>query len=83
MNNLKNHANYNFNWIFIMNLTMKSTLLDAGVSILLTLIGGGNFYSFLFFFVLLLIPAIAIFITIDNMRNASKVASNSKTKKET
>lgn len=66
-----------------MNLTIKSILLDAVISIILTLVGGGNFYSFLFFFILLMIPAIAIFVTIDNFTNSSKAVSNDKTEEET
>ncbi len=48
-----------------MNLTIKSLILDTVLSLLLTLIGGGNFYSFLFFMVLLFLPAVLIFVSIE------------------
>ena len=63
-----------------MNLIIKTVILDSILSIVFTLYGGGNFYSFLFFFIILLIPVIAIFVTIDNVRNSSKKLS---TKEET
>ncbi|MCU7834859.1 MAG: hypothetical protein KZQ83_06325 [gamma proteobacterium symbiont of Taylorina sp.] len=62
-----------------MNLASKAVILDTGLSILFTLIGGGNFYSFLFFFVLLFIPAISIFVSFDTM---AKKSAN-KTKQDT
>jgi len=48
-----------------MNLTLKSILLDAVISSLITFFGNGSFYSFLFLFVILFLPAISIFISYD------------------
>ena len=58
-----------------MNLTIKSLLLDAVLSLLLTIIGGGNFYSFLFFMVLLFLPAVLVFVSIETV---AKTKSKSK-----
>lgn len=58
-----------------MNLVIKSTLLDAVMSIVFTLAGGGNFYSFLFFFVLLFLPAVLVFISLDIVTKSSKNSS--------
>jgi len=53
-----------------MNIAIKSIILDVGISTILTLAGGGNFYSFLFFLVLLFLPAILIFVSFDIKGNA-------------
>jgi len=55
-----------------MNLAIKSIILDAGVSVLITLAGGASFYSFLFLFVILFLPAILVFVSLDIMGNYHK-----------
>jgi len=60
-----------------MNLTIKSLILDAGLSVLFTFIGGGNFYSFVFFFILLFLPSILIFISIETITTTSLKVDNS------
>ena len=55
-----------------MNLAIKSIALDAGVSALITLAGGASFYSFLFLFVILFLPAILIFVSIDIVSGSLK-----------
>jgi hypothetical protein len=67
-----------------MNIAIKSILLDAGISTLITLVGGASFYSFLFLFVILFLPAISIFVSIDIAGNSSKVspANDNSRKKE-
>lgn len=65
-----------------MNLTIKSILLDAGISTIVTLAGGGSFYSFLFLFVILFLPAILVFVTIDTVMNPVPINSTKETKKD-
>ena len=60
-----------------MNIAIKSIILDVGISALLTFIGGGSFYSFLFLLVILILPAILVFVSFDIAGNSSK---NSPTK---
>ncbi|MCK5647325.1 MAG: hypothetical protein KAI22_00455 [Gammaproteobacteria bacterium] len=55
-----------------MNLAIKSMILDAGISALITLAGGASFYSFLFLFVILFLPSILVFVSLDIMRNSFK-----------
>ena len=55
-----------------MNLSTKTIILDSILSIILTVIGGGNFNSFMFFFVLLLLPVILILVSFDTMFMAKK-----------
>lgn len=55
-----------------MNLAIKSIALDAGVSALVTLAGGASFYSFLFLFIILFLPAILVFVSIDIMGSSLK-----------
>ncbi len=49
-----------------MNLTTKSILLDAGISTLITLLGNGSFYSFLFLFIVMFLPVILIFVSFED-----------------
>jgi len=65
-----------------MNLTMKVLALDTVLSILFTVIGGGNFYSFLFFFVLLLLPAILVFVSFETMGNTNKNTADKESVKQ-
>ena len=55
-----------------MNLAIKSMILDAGISALITLTGGASFYSFLFLLVILFLPAILVFVSLDIMGNSFK-----------
>ena len=48
-----------------MNLATKPIILDTEIFTLITLVGGGSFYSFLFFFVILFLPAISVFVSFD------------------
>ena len=66
-----------------MNIAIKSLILDAGISIPLTLLGSGSFYSFLFLFVILYLPAILVFVSLDITGNTAKDAADnvSNTKK--
>ncbi|MCP3849147.1 MAG: hypothetical protein GY694_02745 [Gammaproteobacteria bacterium] len=66
-----------------MNFVVKCVLSDAIISALITVFGGGNFYSFLFFFALLLIPVISIFVSIDIARQSSKKSSDGDEKNQT
>lgn len=63
-----------------MNITVKSVILDTVISALITLAGGGNFYSFLFFFVVLFLPAILVFVAIDikDKGSPSKITNKKK-----
>jgi len=65
-----------------MNLAIKSIILDIGISALLTLLGGGSFYSFLFLLVILFLPAILIFVSLDIASNSSKDSSANDTSKK-
>jgi len=53
-----------------MNIATKVIILDTILSIGFTVMGGGNFYSFLFFFILLLLPSIFSFMTYDTIKNS-------------
>jgi len=55
-----------------MNLATKSIALDTGISVIITLAGGASFYSFLFLFVILFLPAILVFVSFDIVRGSSK-----------
>jgi len=59
-----------------MSTTIKSIVLDTLLSALITLVGGGNFYSFLFLFVVLFIPVIALFVSFDIAKNSFKKSSD-------
>ncbi len=59
-----------------MSTTIKSIALDTLLSALITLVGGGNFYSFLFLFVVLFIPVIALFVSFDIVKNSFKKSSD-------
>ncbi len=48
-----------------MNLTTKSIILDTAISALITLLGNGSFYSFLFLFVVMFLPVILIFVSFE------------------
>ena len=61
-----------------MNFTIKSILLAGVLSVILTVIGGGNFYSFLFFLVLLFLPAILIFVSFDDKNIKPKKSMDEK-----
>ncbi len=59
-----------------MNITVKTIILDTLISTIMTLAGGGNFYSFLFLFIVLFIPAISIFVSIDIAKKSFKGSSD-------
>ena len=59
-----------------MSTTIKSIVLDTLLSALITLVGGGNFYSFLFLFVVLFIPVIALFVSFDIAKSSFKKSSD-------
>ena len=59
-----------------MNITVKTIILDTLISALITLVGGGDLYSFLFLFIVLFIPAISIFVSIDIAKKSFKSKSD-------
>ena len=59
------------------NTTIKSIILTSVLSIILTFIGSGNIYSFIFFFIVLLLPAILIIISFD-MKKVKPVKKSNK-----
>ncbi len=61
-----------------MNLASKSILLDIVISAIITLAGGGSIYSFLFLWVILFIPAISIFISLDIIKGKPTTADETK-----
>ena len=65
-----------------MNLSIKAIILDIGISTLLTLLGGASFYSFLFLLVILFLPAILVFVSLDIAGNSSKDSSANDTSKK-
>lgn len=69
-----------------MNLAIKSMILDVVISVLITIAGGGSFYSFLFLFVILFLPAILFFVSLniisDYLANSSANSTDRKKKKK-
>jgi len=59
-----------------MNITVKTIILDTLISAGITLVGGGDLNSFIFLFIVLFIPVISIFVSIDIAKKTFKKKSD-------